>query len=76
LNPHNYAKHDIMPCSLCGDAFVCLCNRAADCPCAQVNLSRDEAEWIGWQTDGECVCILCLLRLRTEAREKLGDLKA
>ena len=66
---HNFDKHDIVPCSLCSEAFVCLCNRAADCPCAQVNLSRDESEWISWQTGGDCVCISCLLKLRGEARQ-------
>jgi len=48
-----------------------LCNRATECPCASVNLTRDEAEWIGWQTGQECVCIPCLLRLRDEARAVL-----
>jgi hypothetical protein len=57
-----------MTCPLCGEGHVCLCNRASECPCAQVNLTRDEAEWIGWQTGQECVCIPCLLRLRDEAR--------
>ncbi len=65
---HNYSKHDIVNCGLCEESFVCLCNRAAECPCAQVNLTRDEAEWIGWQTGQECVCLGCLVRLREEAR--------
>jgi hypothetical protein len=33
-----------------------------------VNLTRDEAEWIGWQTGQECVCLGCLVRLREEVR--------
>ena len=70
-SPHNYAKHDIMTCPLCAESHVCLCNRANECPCAQVNLTRDESEWIGWQTGNECVCIPCLLRLRKEARAVL-----
>lgn len=65
---HNYAKHDIVTCPLCAESHVCLCNRAADCPCAQINLTRDESEWIGWQTGNECVCISCLLKLREQAR--------
>jgi hypothetical protein len=65
---HNYDKHDIVSCGECGESFVCLCNRATECPCAQVNLSRDEAEWIGWQTGNECVCQACLLRFRDAAR--------
>jgi hypothetical protein len=73
MNLHNYSKHDILPCSLCENTFICLCNRAADCPCAQVNLTRDEAEWIGWQTEGDCICIQCLTRLRTEARVRIGE---
>lgn len=68
---HNYAKHDILSCPLCGESHICLCNRATECPCASVNLTRDEAEWIGWQTGNECVCIPCLLRLRDEARTVL-----
>lgn len=70
---HNYAKHDIVTCPMCGDNHVCLCNRANDCPCSQVNLTRDESEWIGWQTGNECVCIPCLLRLRREARSVLEE---
>ena len=69
---HNYSKHDIVNCSLCGVSFVCLCNRATECPCAAVNLTRDEAEWIGWQTGQECVCLACLLELQGTAREKVG----
>jgi hypothetical protein len=65
---HNYGKHDIVTCNECGESFVCLCNRAAECPCAQVCLSRDESEWIGWQTGNECVCQTCLLRFRDAAR--------
>lgn len=65
---HNYSKHDILTCPLCGESHVCLCNRATECPCAEVNLTRDEAEWIGWQTGNECVCVPCLLQLREQAR--------
>ncbi|TDU71106.1 Cysteine-rich CWC [Prosthecobacter fusiformis] len=68
---HNYAKHDIVPCQLCSQTFVCLCNRAADCPCAQVNLSPDEAQWIGWQTGGDCICIACLKKMRQDAKTAL-----
>lgn len=68
---HNYAKHDILSCGECGESFVCLCNRASDCPCAQVHLSRDEAEWIGWQTGSECICMNCLLKYRAAARQVL-----
>lgn len=71
-DPHNYDKHDIVSCNECGESFVCLCNRATECPCAQVNLSRDEAEWIGWQTGNECVCQSCLLRFRDAARGALA----
>jgi hypothetical protein len=71
---HRYSKHDIVNCMLCGEAFVCLCNRATECPCARVNLTRDESEWIGWQTGQECVCLNCLVRLRGEARERFGEL--
>jgi len=66
--PLNEGKHDIIPCILCQESFTCLCNRASQCPCSQVNLTRDEAEWIGWQTGGDCVCITCLTRLRQQAR--------
>jgi hypothetical protein len=70
-NLHNYAKHDILTCPLCGESHLCMCNRATECPCTAVNLSRDEADWISWQTGNECVCIPCLLRLREEARAAL-----
>lgn len=66
---HNYDKHDIVPCMLCQETFTCLCNRATECPCAQVNLTGNEAEWISWQTGGDCVCIACLMKLRDEARQ-------
>lgn len=62
-------KHDILTCQRCQESFACFCNRPAACPCAQVNVTRDEAEWISWQTTGECVCIPCLTRLRDEARQ-------
>lgn len=68
---HNHDKHDILNCPLCGDSHVCLCNRASECPCAQVNLTRDEAEWIGWQTGNECVCISCMMKLREQAARVL-----
>lgn len=68
---HNYSKHDRVPCTRCGEIFLCLCNRATECPCAEVNLTRDEAEWIGWQTGGDCVCMACLRQLREEARAAL-----
>lgn len=68
---HNYAKHETVSCPLCTESHVCMCNRAVECPCTQVNLTRDEAEWIGWQTENECVCVPCLLRLRVEARAAL-----
>lgn len=69
---HNYDKHDFVACQYCGETFVCLCNRATECPCAQVNLNRDESEWISWQTGGDCVCMTCLLRLRSDARVALS----
>lgn len=70
--PHNFDKHDLVSCRLCEVSFVCLCNRAAECPCTQVNLSADESEWIGGQTGGDCVCIPCLLSLRQQARLSLA----
>ncbi len=66
---HNHAKHDLLSCPQCGETFVCLCNRASDCPCAQVNLTRDESEWISWQTGGDCICIACLMKMRESARQ-------
>ncbi|SKB08237.1 Cysteine-rich CWC [Prosthecobacter debontii] len=64
-------KHDILTCPMCEASFTCFCNRPAACPCVQANVTRDEAEWISWQTGGECVCIACLMRLREEARQVL-----
>ena len=69
---HNCDKHDIAPCHLCDAPFVCLCNRASECPCAQISLSPDEAEWISWQTQGDCICIPCLLKLKQQARLALA----
>ncbi|MEN3940057.1 cysteine-rich CWC family protein [Prosthecobacter sp. SYSU 5D2] len=69
---HNQDKHDIISCPLCEASFVCLCNRATACPCNRVNLSPDETEWISWQTQGDCVCISCLLSLKQAARLALA----
>lgn len=62
----NFSKHDVLDCILCEEIFSCLANRAHECPCNQVRLTSEQAEWIEMKTDGVCVCNACLLKLREE----------
>jgi hypothetical protein len=46
--------------------------KATECACGDIYLTADEAEWISWQTGGDCVCVPCLLELRQQARATLN----
>lgn len=73
--PHNLEKHDLQTCHRCDETFPCLANRVGECPCHAVPLTREETEWIAFQTREECICVRCLIALRDQfpVPEKVAD---
>lgn len=61
-------KHDCLPCPACGQTFRCMANRAEHCPCAEINLTRDEMLELTWLWGESCLCPFCLVAERDKLR--------
>ncbi len=61
-------KHDRPECPACGAGFLCMANRAGQCPCTEVALTRDEMQALTWEWGESCLCPGCLRAERDRLR--------
>ncbi len=64
-----YGKHAHPECPACGGTFLCMANRAGNCPCTAVSLTRDEVQSLTWLWGESCLCSQCLTRERDRLRQ-------
>lgn len=59
------AKHETLYCERCNTSFECKANSSTYCQCTQIDLTIDEAEYIGEYFEN-CLCISCLKELKNK----------
>ncbi len=63
------SKHETILCERCHTSFECKANSSIRCQCRQVEITPEEAEYIGESFDS-CLCAGCLNELKKRFIEK------